>query len=167
VWTKIGQCLEDSSSHCPFLYLKQTWCLFVWCLSVVTKTGQCLGRAGQGGQGRHPPTGPAGGPQQQPVDLWPHLDQSDGCVRGESAQRLGFGREAKKNSTVSCTHVRMHAWFPHPMFSLCTCTGTHPQILASGRISGRDQDLGISISSSSSLVLLRGFLMRSLRNKLL
>jgi hypothetical protein len=29
---------------------------------------------------------------------------------------------------------------------------THPQILASGRISGRDQDLGISISSSSSLL---------------
>jgi len=41
----------------------------------------------------------------------------DGCVRGESAQRLGFGREAKKNSAVSRahTHVRMHAWFPHPM----------------------------------------------------
>jgi hypothetical protein len=52
------------------------------------QTGQ--GRAGQGGQGRHPPTGPAGGPQQQPVDLWPHLDQSDGCVRGKSAQRLVF-----------------------------------------------------------------------------
>jgi hypothetical protein len=31
VWTKIGQCLEDSSSHCPF--------------PVVTN------RAGQGGQG--------------------------------------------------------------------------------------------------------------------
>jgi hypothetical protein len=37
------------------------------CLSVVTN------RAGQGSQGRHPPTGPVGGPQQQPVDLWPHL----------------------------------------------------------------------------------------------
>jgi hypothetical protein len=35
---------------------------------------------GRAGQGRHPPTGPAGGPQQQPVDLWPHLDQPDGCV---------------------------------------------------------------------------------------
>jgi hypothetical protein len=66
-------------------------------------------RAGQGGQGKHPPTGLAGSPQQQPVDLWPHLDQSDGCVRGESAQRLGFGREAKKNSAVSRTHARMHA----------------------------------------------------------
>jgi hypothetical protein len=35
-------------------------------------------------------------------------------------------------------------------------TGTHPQIFANRRISGRDQDLGISISSSS--LLLRGFM---------
>jgi hypothetical protein len=49
-----------------------------------------------------------------------------------------------------------------------TRTGTHPQIVASGRISGRDHDLGISISSSSSsLLLLRGFLKRSVHNKLL
>jgi len=34
---------------------------------------QGQGRAWQGGQGKHPPTGPVGGPQQQPVDLWPHL----------------------------------------------------------------------------------------------
>jgi hypothetical protein len=63
----------------------------------------------------------------------------------------------------------MYARFPHAMLSLRsrTRTGTHPQIRASGRISGRDQDLGISISSSSSLLLLRGFLKRCLRNKLL
>jgi hypothetical protein len=111
------------------------------------------------------------------LDLWPNLDQSGGCVRGESAQHLGFGREDKKNSAVSRTHartharthVRMYARFPHPMLSLRsrTRTGSQPQILASGRISGRDQDLGVSISSSSSLLLLRGFLKRSLRNKLL
>jgi hypothetical protein len=97
------------------------------------------------------------------LDLWSHLDQSGGCVRGESAQHLGFGREAKKTAqylarTHVRTHVRMHARFPHPMLSLRsrTRTGTYPQILASGRISGRDQDLGISISSSSSsLQLLR------------
>jgi len=31
------------------------------CLSIC---GDKQGRAGQGGQGRHPPTGPVGGPQQ-------------------------------------------------------------------------------------------------------
>jgi len=38
VWTKIGQCLEDSSNHCPFF------------VRVENPWGQ--GRAGQGGQGR-------------------------------------------------------------------------------------------------------------------
>ncbi len=40
VWTKIGQCLEDSSSHCPFP------------VELVTnRAGAGQGMAGQGGQG--------------------------------------------------------------------------------------------------------------------
>ncbi len=64
-------------------------------------------------------------------------------------------------------HTRTHA---HAISSSNALSShTHgPQILASERNSGHDQDLGISISTSSfSLLLLRGFLTRSLRNKLL
>jgi len=43
------------------------------CSLVVSICGDKQGRAGQGGQGRHPPTGPVGGPQQHPIDLWPQM----------------------------------------------------------------------------------------------
>ncbi len=91
------------------------------------------------------------------------------CERRICAAPKIWARGQKKQRNISHTrmHVRMHARFPHPMLSLHTHMGTHPQILASERISGHDQDLGISISSSSSLLLLRGFLTRSLRKKLL
>jgi len=45
------------------LYVKAT--MVSICLSVVTnRAGQGRAGAGLGGQGRHPPTRPAGGPQQ-------------------------------------------------------------------------------------------------------
>jgi hypothetical protein len=46
VWTKIGQCLEDFFSHCPFP-VEQTW----WCVSVVGRAErprQPLREAGRG-----------------------------------------------------------------------------------------------------------------------
>ncbi len=91
------------------------------------------------------------------------------CERRIRAAPGIWARGQKKQRSISHTrtHICMHVRFPHPMLFLRMRTGTHPQILASGRISGRNQDLGISISSSFSLLLLRGFLMRSLRNKLL
>ncbi len=144
--------LNIISPTSPSYILKQTWCLSV-CLFVcvfVTDT--------------------------RPLDLMAPRSNSPLicgprwlCERRIRAA-LGIwarGKKKQRNILHTRTHVRMHARFPHPMLSLRTRMGTHPQILASGRIYGHDQDLGISISSSSSLLLLRGFLTRSLCNKLL
>jgi hypothetical protein len=62
VWTKIGQCLEDSSSHCPFP------------VELVTnRVGQGQGRAGQGGQGSR-----CGGPREVPFLLKKSLGKTGG-----------------------------------------------------------------------------------------
>jgi len=63
VWTKIGQCLEDSSSHCPFL--------------VVTN------RAGQG-QGRAAKVAAAGGPGKVPFLLKKSLGKTGGPASNQT-----------------------------------------------------------------------------------
>jgi hypothetical protein len=119
VWTKIGQCLEDSSSHCLFpvelmtnkagqggqgscyegprevlfllnYILKQTW----WCLSVWTKIGQCLedsfshcpfpvelvtNRARQGSQGSR-----CGGPHEVLFLLKKSLGKTEGPASNQT-----------------------------------------------------------------------------------
>jgi hypothetical protein len=181
VWTKIGQCLEDSSSHCLF-------CVELVCNRWQNKIGEVITRA----QNQHPWHIFSMRIERiikswclsvcvfvtdiRPLDLLAARSNSSLicgprwlCERRIRVAPGIWARGQKKQRNISHTrtHVRMHAQFLHPMLSLCTRTGTHPQILASRRISSRDQDLGISISSSSSLLQLRGFLTRSLRNKLL
>jgi hypothetical protein len=63
VWTKIGQCLEDSSSHCPFPVA----------LSVMTN------RAGQGGQGSR-----CGGPGEVPFLLKKSLGKTGGPASNQT-----------------------------------------------------------------------------------
>jgi len=46
VWTKIGQCLEDSFSHCPFLVEQIWWCMFV--VGRAERPRQPLREAGRG-----------------------------------------------------------------------------------------------------------------------
>jgi hypothetical protein len=63
VWTKIGQCLEDSSSHCPFP------------VELVTnKAG-----ARQGGQGSR-----CGGPREVPVLLKKFLGKTEGPASNQT-----------------------------------------------------------------------------------
>jgi len=95
--------------------LKQTWCQSV-CLSVCSS---------------YTPT--------HPLDLLVACSNSPLicgprwlCERRIRATLGIWARGQKKQRSIShtCTHVCMHARFPHPMLSLRTCTGTHPQILA-------------------------------------
>jgi len=55
---------------------------------------------------RHPPTRTAGGPQQQPVDLWPHMVVWKANLR--SAWDLGE-RPKKTAQYLAHTHTRTHA----------------------------------------------------------
>jgi hypothetical protein len=61
VWTKIGQCLEDSSNHCPFP------------VELVTN------RAGQGGQGSR-----CGGPREVPFLLKKSLGKTGGPASNQT-----------------------------------------------------------------------------------
>jgi hypothetical protein len=61
VWTKIGQCLEDSSSHCPFA------------VELVTN------RAGQGGQ-----AAAVGGPREVPFLLKKSLGKTGGPASNQT-----------------------------------------------------------------------------------
>jgi hypothetical protein len=61
LWTKIGQCLEDSSSHCPFP------------VELVTN------RAGQGGQGSR-----CGGPREVPFLLKKSLGKTRGPASNQT-----------------------------------------------------------------------------------
>jgi len=70
------------------------------------QTGQGRGRVGQGGQGRHPPTGPVGGPQQPSgwsLCLWRRF-----WGVGEGRGRWSSGR--KIGSSLSVTNLSL----PHP-----------------------------------------------------
>jgi hypothetical protein len=63
VWTKIGQCLEDSSSHCPFP------------VELVTNRAG----AGQGGQGSR-----CGGPREVPFLLKKSLGKTGGPASNQT-----------------------------------------------------------------------------------
>jgi hypothetical protein len=63
VWTKIGQCLEDSSSHCPFP------------VELVTNRAG----AGQGGQGSR-----CGGPREVPFLLKKSLGKTRGPASNQT-----------------------------------------------------------------------------------
>jgi hypothetical protein len=67
VWTKIGQCLEDSSSHCPFP------------VELVTN------RAGQGGQGSR-----CGGPHEVPFLLKKSLGKTGGPASNQTKIQFFF-----------------------------------------------------------------------------
>ncbi len=63
MWTKIGQCLEDSSNHCPFP------------VELVTNRA----RAGQGGQGSS-----CGGPREVPFLLKKSLGKTGGPASNQT-----------------------------------------------------------------------------------
>jgi hypothetical protein len=68
MWTKIRQCLEDSSNHCPFP------------VELVTnRAGQGQGRAGQGGQGSR-----CGGPREVPFLLKKSLGKTGGPTSNQT-----------------------------------------------------------------------------------
>ncbi len=69
VWTKIGQCLEDSFSHCPFP------------VELVTNRAG----AGQGGQGSR-----CGGPREVPFLLKKSLGKTGGPASNQTKIQLIF-----------------------------------------------------------------------------
>jgi hypothetical protein len=69
VWTKIGQCLEDSSSHCPFP------------VELVTNRAG----AGQGGQGSR-----CGGPREVPFLLKKSLGKTGGPASNQTKIQISF-----------------------------------------------------------------------------
>jgi hypothetical protein len=69
VWTKIGQCLEDSFSHCPFP------------MELVTNRAG----AGQGGQGSR-----CGGPREVPFLLKKSLGKTGGPASNQTKIQLIF-----------------------------------------------------------------------------
>jgi hypothetical protein len=84
VWTKIGQCLEDYSSHCPFP------------VELVTnKAGAGQGMVGQGGQG-----GRCGGSREVPF----LLKKSFGKTKGPASNQTKIHFFFKKNFIIE--HIK-------------------------------------------------------------
>jgi hypothetical protein len=84
VWTKIGQCLEDSSSHCPFP------------VELVTnRAGAGQGMAGQGGQGSR-----CVGPREVPF----LLKKSLGKTRGPASNQTKI--QFKKKILFIIEHIK-------------------------------------------------------------